>query len=638
MTEKMSLVNIVGPVSSFDEVAMCCVERKDFHAVNALTAYDFGTDYAPFTDQNPYSESLKQIVEFASRANINLKYSDFSGLDKTPDEIVERISGISENFNIFIDHISEQEKRIAEDNQILIQLEHLKNISISLENLLNFEFVRFRFGRLTRDSYDKMNAYARDDDFFFIPTSIENEYVWGLYFTALANHRKVDTFFNTLSFERVRLSGRVSGTPKQAIINFKNELYGTNQELAFLKKQFDEFMREATNGLLMYYSKIRALSDVFDLRKFAARSTQANVRQSFLMAGWVPASEAPALCERIELIIGVSCIIESPEENAALTPPTKLKNIGAVKPFEDFVKLYGLPSYNETDPSPIFAFTYTLIFGIMFGDLGQGFILFLAGLFATFKMKKTFGQILSSIGISSMVFGCIYGSVFGFEDVIKGIISPMENINFMLISAVAIGTVLVAMVMLLNIRNGFHQKEFAKALFSSNGAAGLIFYCSIIVGAAFMLLKNINIFNPIYIIAFIVAPLILFVLREPLDFTIRHKSVFKPEKLSDFIIETFFEVFEILLSFTTNTISFIRIGAFALSHAGMMMIVLTLAGATSGSANPIVMVVGNLFVMCFEGVIVGIQVLRLEFYEMFSRFYDGNGEDFTPVTIHYENN
>ncbi len=98
-------------------------------------------------------------------------------------------------------------------------------------------------------------------------------------------------------------------------------------------------------------------------------------------------------------------------------------------------------------------------------------------------------------------------------------------------------------------------------------------------------------------------------------------------------MENFFEVFEFVLSYLTNTISFIRVGAFVLVHAGMMMVVFMLAEMTSGIFYALIIILGNVFVMALEGLLVSIQALRLEFYEMFSRFFDGDGRPFTPVVI-----
>ena len=100
--------------------------------------------------------------------------------------------------------------------------------------------------------------------------------------------------------------------------------------------------------------------------------------------------------------------------------------------------------------------------------------------------------------------------------------------------------------------------------------------------------------------------------------------------VGNFIVENFFEMFEFLLSYVSNTMSFLRVGGFVLSHAGMMLVVMTLMEMCSAAAQPFVLVLGNLFVCGMEGLIVGIQVLRLEYYELFSRFYRGTGREFKP--------
>ena len=98
-----------------------------------------------------------------------------------------------------------------------------------------------------------------------------------------------------------------------------------------------------------------------------------------------------------------------------------------------------------------------------------------------------------------------------------------------------------------------------------------------------------------------------------------------PESFGAFFMEGFFELFEICLSYITNTISYLRVGGFVLSHAGMMMAVTMIMEMAGGIGGLAVGIFGNILVMCLEGLIVGIQVLRLEFYEMFSRYFTGNG-------------
>ena len=123
--------------------------------------------------------------------------------------------------------------------------------------------------------------------------------------------------------------------------------------------------------------------------------------------------------------------------------------------------------------------------------------------------------------------------------------------------------------------------------------------------------------------------------KEPLGKICRGEKELFPEGVGGFVVENFFEMFEVLLSFVTNTMSFLRVGAFVLVHAGMMVVVFTLSNMVGGAGSVIVIIVGNIFVAAMEGLIVGIQVLRLEFYEVFSRFFDGEGRPFLPAEVDY---
>lgn len=138
------------------------------------------------------------------------------------------------------------------------------------------------------------------------------------------------------------------------------------------------------------------------------------------------------------------------------------------------------------------------------------------------------------------------------------------------------------------------------------------------------------------LVIFLGIPVLLFVFKEPLGNLVekRHKKMEGGKVM--FFVQAFFELFETMLSYFSNTISYVRIGAFAVSHAAMMEVVLMLGGITDGAGNPnwIIIVLGNIIVCVLEGLVVGIQVLRLEYYEMFSRFYTGSGREFHPYDNH----
>ena len=125
-------------------------------------------------------------------------------------------------------------------------------------------------------------------------------------------------------------------------------------------------------------------------------------------------------------------------------------------------------------------------------------------------------------------------------------------------------------------------------------------------------------------------PLLLILFKEPLTKKIEKRAEGMEESKAMFLVQGFFELFETMLSYFSNTLSFVRIGAFAVSHAAIMEVVLMLSGAENGTPNLFGIILGNVVVCALEGLIVGIQVLRLEYYEMFSRFYKGSGREFKP--------
>ena len=291
---------------------------------------------------------------------------------------------------------------------------------------------------------------------------------------------------------------------------------------------------------------------------------------------------------------------------------------------------------------------------MMFGDLGQGLLVSLLGLVLSKFTKNGLAPIMTRIGLFSAAFGVVYGSVFGIETIIPpffhreniwkalGYTKQPENIfqvaTTLLIVALAIGIVLIMLSMLFNTILNFRKRNLGEALFAVNGVAGLVFYVSLVAAAAGMFMFGVNLFNPVYIICLIVLPLVLIFFKHPLSNLVMGVKPAEKVSIGNFIIENFIELFEAALSFLSNTMSYLRIGGFVLSHAGMMLVVAQLAGtnvpgAEITASTVIVYIIGNLIVMAIEGLLVGIQVLRLEFYEIFNRFYDGSGQSFRPIEI-----
>lgn len=628
MIIKLDMINISGNESDFADTILRCMDEPDFHMDDAAQLSPHSEHKLSLQSTNEFAPLLARMELLAKNTEVTFEDSK-AALPNQTDQYLKNLSDrLSEFENEYYSLSSERDElsdMLREDEQILGQLNHLKNANVDLDKIFACEFFRFRFGYMPRDSYDNLSAYTADiDDMFFYASSVEKREVWGFYVTPHTKAARIDSLFESLHFERIRISERAHGTPESAIAEMNADMESSREKLDIANKKLCEFAKKFKNEFLSDYSILVRSDRACELRRKAVIS-----RDGFTLSGYIDRKKSESFKKELEISKSVKCTVEPAKERGGIMPPTKLKNPGFLGGFEDFVKMYGLPSYNEIDPTPIVAFTYFLFFGMMFGDVGQGAVIILVGALMWFLKKLSLGKVLMCVGVSSIGFGCFYGSVFGMEDLIKGF-NPSENISTVLFAAVAIGVVMIISVMAVNIINGIRQKNIEKVFFSQNGLPGLIMY----VGAVILVLGMLGYIKTALptgiLVGLIVLTLLIIFLREPLTKLCEGHADVVPESKLDFILENFFELFEVILSYLTNTISFIRIGAFALSHVGMMSVVFLLAETAEGY-NPVILIIGNLFVIGFEGMIVCIQVLRLEFYELFGRFFDGNGRPFVSA-------
>ena len=294
--------------------------------------------------------------------------------------------------------------------------------------------------------------------------------------------------------------------------------------------------------------------------------------------------------------------------------------------------MYGAPNYNEIDPTGFFAITYMLLYGMMFGDLGQGLVFVLAS-FLIEKKSKIFGQLIRRIGFSASFFGLMYGSVFGIEDLIPTIlIKPFDNIIKVLIASVAFGVILMVIAYILGIYNKLHkQKDFEEGVFGKEGFAGLLMMISFI-----LIILNIVKVNPmpmIVSIILLILSIVMMVFKQPISRRLLDIYPIYDQSSSDYYIESSFSIIEALLSVFSNLVSFTRVGAFAINHLGLYMAFEVMSKLVGGGfIGIIILILGNILIIGLEGMIVFIQGLRLEFYEMFSKYYKGDGQKFSPIS------
>lgn len=643
--EKMSLVNIVGNVDDMDRAMTACCDFGSFHPESGTTYASELSGAVAVQESNPYSSIIKRIVDLSYKMNFKLFQTD--GVDSTFkfSDFERQVAGIEEKFEQLHTAKEELSVQVSSNEQVLVQLNHMKGLAERFDDLFACKEVSIRFGSLPNDSFSKL-SYYNDKPFYFFTFDEDEQYHWGVYFVPSVMKEEIDDIFQSLFFQRIRVPDYAHQTPDVAIVNIGKMLDDYRLELKEVEKELKEFIDHNKTILRQVFTALKFDSDTFELRKFAVIKSG-----EFVLTGFVPKRLGEKFQKCFDDISSCDCVIREVDADPRLTPPVKLRNNWFTRPFEMFVTMYGLPEYGGFDPTPLVAFTYCFLFGMMFGDLGQGILLSIIGGLMWKLKKMMLGRILMRVGIFSAGFGVVYGSVFGLEHLLDPFYKAVfgldqkpvdvfhsETTDNLLLIAIAIGAVLITVSIVINIILGLRKRDYERSIFGHNGIAGLVFYVSVIGAAALLMIANVNVLNPVFIVCCIVLPLLLIFMREPLSRWVSKKK--KPKEESEgvgtFILTNFFELFENVLSYITNTVSFLRVGGFILSHAGMMTVVLTLMEMIGGFGSPIVFVVGNLFVMGLEGLIVGIQVLRLEFYEIFSRFYEGDGKEFRPVVVSYK--
>ncbi len=623
---KMKFVSIMGPVDQMNDMIEKYLSTSSIQSVDALNVSGKKDGLYRFSEPNLYTGVYKKYCDASRFFGIPYEYERWEDAEISVESAEKYVDSLEGEYTALVEKRQELKKTIDENSMVIAQLEHLLDVDVRLDDMFHFQFMRFRFGRMTKEAYSKLVNFMGDMEFYFIKSAEETGYVYGMYLTPHVSCDKVDSIFASLNFERIRISEKAHGKPLDGC-------YQLEQENLQLMKDYEKtandmllLLQKEKSRFLQMCSFIKHKYECFNIRDYALRT-----KGAFYITGWMPGSEADRLNEELEKEKDIMAVVTLPKENEKLIPPTVLKNNPLVRPFESFVKMYGLPSYHEIDPTPIMALTYVLMFGMMFGDLGQGLVLTICGLLFAIYKKSNLGAIFSLAGLSAAFFGVMYGSVFGNESLIAHIwLSPLHDSNSLLLTAVGVGVVMLLGAMCVNVVNAVKNRDYGRLLFNQNGLAGIVVYMGGVLAAFGIVRGSGGITWPIAILMFFV-PLCFILLQEPLGKFIAGKKSFMPQNKGEFFTESFFELIEIVLSYITNTISFIRIGAFALAHAGMMMVVYEFVDLIGGVGSISILIFGNLFVMGMEGFIVGIQTLRLEFYELFGRFYRGEGEEFKPL-------
>lgn len=648
--EKMTMVNIVAPIDILDKVVKHVVLSKCFHPVNAIEQINNNNFKISTTEDN-----IDTIIDVNYVRPYSSREIDYSKLDNKMKEleniIGESYENVDEDLIIFdknileekineivskITHLNDSLKDLEDRKKILVaynkNLNYLGKLDVNLEELMNLKNFNVNMYKIPKEKFIKLKSNYENVPAIVKRVYKDKEYEVIMVFFTEVLKMETERILSSLNCDKVSLPLDYKGKPKEICCLITKEIEDIEKQIKIIKSEIKQIYNENKN-------EINIVRKSFNLEKISYKLKEyvAYTRDFFYMFGWVPTRSIKDLKKRFvkydAQIIIIEKNVSSLDKNIVV--PTKLKNNSFIKPFETMVNMYGTPSYGEIDPTIFLAITYMIMFGAMFGDVGQGFILFIMGLYLKYKKDKdVFGNILTRLGVSSIIFGFLYGSIFGFEDILDPIlIRPMENISQVLLGAVAFGCILLIMGFALGLVNNLKKGNIEDGLFGKEGLAGMIFYI-LLLTFAYTKIKSIDTISTMLWLVIFVILLALMVLKQPLANMLKKENHLFNDNKSDYFIEGCFGVIETLLSMFSNTISFIRVGAFALNHVGLFIAFASMAQMMkSGIGSGFMYLLGNVIIIFLEGLIVFIQGLRLEYYELFSKYYDGSGLEFNPIRI-----
>lgn len=650
--EKMRMMNIVSPIENIhsileDLVIMGCFHIQNYTKSNSsdtLTmqlvsevmddSLDIGNIQKFKFEKTDFKDLIEKLSFIADSIDMELEVDNDIDREYDFEKIVTRLNSMYSVIAPIRKKMEDMRKSITEKEYFLENIKFLDTADLDISDIKNMRHINYHIGTLTKENRIKLRDNYENISAVVLHIGSSNDGESYLIFSPTKYEEETNKILKSLNFKEIEIPDDIRG-------NVSETSNMVRAQIADLEKIYFEYKDVVSNINEYYRSEItRIYSEIHLEQKIEHMKENVAVTKNFFyFSGWIPEGDATNTKENLEKKYeDIIVVEEKPEEiNKEFIPPTKLKNNWVISPFELLVNMYGVPNYNELDPTLFLGVTYLILFGAMFGDVGQGLVFVIIGFLLKRKAKKgtdakDYGEILFRIGLSSTVFGFMYGSVFGNEELIPAIVvRPLENINFVLYSAIGFGVVLLLISFGMSIYNLAREGDMEECIFGRNGVSGLIFYVALLSLGLQMLLNAQLLPNSVFIIVMILALLSL-LFKKPLYSVISKKEAEYEEGKSTYYIEGGFDLIETILSLLSNSISFIRIGAFALNHVGLFLAFSTMAKiANSPFISVAILILGNIIIIGLEGLIVLIQGLRLEYYELFSKYFKGDGKTYIPV-------
>src|SRR5215216_6399501 len=624
--EPMTEVELIVPSKDLLAVTKVLGNRGVFHQIDST--YLGLENLGPSTWQETaacYSTLERRIQVIMQNLNLEEEYSGVSEFDSIAEltPLQSAVDRIEEEVKKTSDELAAEKKTLEQLESQLHQLEPIADTNVDVGALRKSTYLHSVLGIIPAENVSRLETSLSrvPHTFFILREDPKKPVVWLL--GPRSNSDILDRAVKSAYLDPLALPEEFEGTPAEITESIRKAIETSKQKISGLERTLAELANTHKNELRKLLWDVHASRVIADA---IARFGQ--LRHTYVVVGWVPSADLESLTQRLKQASKEILIETIPAERTGhhTNVPVALRNPGLLSPFELLVNTYARPRYNEIDPTFLIFVTFPLLYGAMFGDVGHGLVLAAIGWFLS--KRSSLGGLLVACGLRGTLFGFLYGSIFGFEEILPHHpffgqffwLSPIHDVLGILSVAIGAGIVLLILANLLNLYNAARAGDWGRFFFDSNGLAGLMLYLSFLVllgsvaagiftGDSFLpkILLTIgqnSIVVTIAKILFFIGLGLAVIFSHPLQHWM-HDGHFAVEGgWGMFAIQSAAEVLEKFISMLSNTLSYVRVGAFAIVHAGFTGAVFVIARLVGGGEESIgywaVVVLGNLFVIGLE--------------------------------------
>ncbi len=663
-TAEMTLLELMVLKDDISSVIEYIGKNENFQFQSKLKENSAGAGSAAGTDEAS-ADALNidsQFYDGLLKAYKELGYEnaayDIKNCSAPRDEDRKKAAGLIAAYTQLKTRLTEATDEAAKVNDAWKEAMAFSNLQVSYSELEHLSFLSLRIGRIPEDKFEDLKDRLEGSA---VVIKLGNDSSHILVASSKKGRFALDAELKNHNFVELEVPADFKGVPETA-------LKGLEEKKLQAEKLLEELNTEKSNFAETHRAQLEHLLGCFTIAVQIEEVTSRleSTELVYRITGWIPASETESYMKGLDELTEGRIAIRAYEPfevpsvmSGKEQVPVKLEHGKLVKSFERMIFSYGSPVYGAIDPTPFVAVFFTILFGIMFGDFGQGLFFVLFGILMACKVIKVgawnkFAPIFMAIGVSSSIMGLLTGEFFGtetllepFAEFVTGLFGkPHAPILHLMPSAdpksiyvmfgvfgvaVAIGFVINTCGLLLNIINNFSRRKYAEAIFGKNGIAGAVFFWYVIALVLRIVLAKHSV--AAYDIIIIAVSLFFAAFAEPFERAMEGKKPLFENGFGTYIISSVVEIIEVISGYLSNTVSFVRVGAFALSHAVLNFTILTLTNMVGGPGSVggiIVLIAGNALIIVLEGMIVAIQVIRLQYYEFFSKFFHETGKEFKP--------